>query len=385
MAAAARAEGFSMSEDFSSKEYGGYFAEIEGRLEKGAHIGAQRTSLPNKPSAKHLSKSKAKKGAVIRIKPVYVFTLVAVLAAAIIGVSVLNTDKSPQKIKTVKPKSDIKSEVYETKENLCYPKITDKTLSIDSDIYSKNILFAYADDLSVIAERNCTERCFPASTTKIMTALVALEIASDLEDTFTMTYEITDPLYKAEATVAGFLSGEVITVKDMLYGTILPSGGDAALGLAIKLCGSEKDFVKLMNKKAKDLKLKDTHFTNCTGLFDNEHYSNACDLAVIMKEALKSDLIREIMSTVNYTTSITPQHPEGITLQSTLFSYMYGTEPEIATITAGKTGYVSQSGYCFVTAGSNKEGREYICVTLAGAQRWPSVFDQINLYKKFAE
>lgn len=370
-----------MSEDFSSKEYGGYFAEIEGRLEKGAQIDIQKIHSQSKSTAK----PKAKRGAVIRVKPVFVFTVVAFFIAAIIGITALSTDKSPKKAETVKPKSDVKSEIYETKEKLCYPKITDKTASIGSDIYSKNILFAYADDLSVIAERNCTERCFPASTTKIMTALVASEIATDLDSTFTMTYEITDPLYKEEATVAGFLSGETITVKDMLYGTILPSGGDAALGLAIKLCGSEKDFVKLMNKKAKELNLKDTHFTNCTGLFDNDHYSNACDLAVIMKEALKCDLIREIMSTVNYTTSITPQHPEGIVLQSTLFSYMYGTEPEIATITAGKTGYVSQSGYCFVTAGSNKEGREYICVTLAGAQRWPSVFDQINMYKKFAE
>jgi len=200
-----------------------------------------------------------------------------------------------------------------------------------------------------------------------------------------MSYRITDPLYQQEATVAGFLSGETVNMNDLLYGTILPSGADAAIALAETVAGSEEEFAKLMNKKCKELGLKNTNFVNCTGLYDKNHYTTAFDMSVIMKAVLKNAICKEIISTYRYTTSVTPQHPEGILLENTIFKYMYGTEPEGAQIIGGKTGYTGESGYCICSFGKSDNGTEYICVNLKGQTRWPAVYDQINLYTKFAK
>lgn len=201
-----------------------------------------------------------------------------------------------------------------------------------------------------------------------------------------MTRDITDPLFIAEATVAGFLIDETITLKDMLYGLILPSGADAAVGLATKIAGDEAAFVQLMNEKVEKLGLKNTHFTNTSGLFHKDHYSTVYDMAIILEEAMKSPLCREVLSTYQYTTSKTPQHEEGILLSSTLFTYMKGTEPETATITGGKTGFVNESGYCIASFGQNNlNGNEYIVVTFKNSSKWPAFYGQIDLYKQFAK
>ena len=200
-----------------------------------------------------------------------------------------------------------------------------------------------------------------------------------------MTNEIIDPLYRAEATVAGFSAGEQVNMNDLLYGTILPSGGDAAMGLAIKIAGSEQEFVGLMNKKAKELKLGSTSFKNCTGLFDKEHYTTAYDMSVILRAAMENPVCKEILSTYKYTTSKTEKHPDGIELESTMFKYMYGTEPENATILGGKTGYVAESGFCLASFGEGKNGKEYVCVTLSAPTRWPGVYDHIKIYKEYTK
>ncbi len=174
-------------------------------------------------------------------------------------------------------------------------------------------------------------------------------------------------------------------MTDMIYGAILPSGADATAGLAIKVAGSEAAFVKLMNKKADELGLKDTHFTNASGLFDKEHYTTPEDMAVIIRAAMQNELCKKVLSTYQYTTAPTPQNPNGIQLTSTLFSYMYGTEPEGSDILGGKTGFVNESGYCIASFGKSDNGTEYVCVTLKGQGLWPTVYDQINLYTKYAK
>lgn len=242
------------------------------------------------------------------------------------------------------------------------------------------------NDNTIVAERNCHKRTYPASTTKIMTLLVAAENIKDMNDTFTMSLEITDPLFIAGASVAGFKDGEKVSMTDLMYGTILPSGADAAIGLAIKVAGSEEKFVELMNKKVKELGLEDTHFANVTGLHDKNNYCSAYDMAIILKTALKNQTCKKILSTYQHTTAKTKQNPKGILLSSTLFNYMYGTEPQTATILGGKTGYVTEAGYCIASYGkANKTGNEYIIVTFDSPGLWPAFYGQINLYKKFAK
>jgi D-alanyl-D-alanine carboxypeptidase (penicillin-binding protein 5/6) len=201
-----------------------------------------------------------------------------------------------------------------------------------------------------------------------------------------MSYEITDPLYKEGATITGFLSGETVPLKDMMYGVILSSGGDAAVGLAVKIAGSEEAFVEMMNQKAKELGMKNTHYANATGLHNEGNYTSAYDMAILIDAAMKNELCREILTTKTYTTVSTEQHPEGLPFESTLFSHMKGTEPETATIIGGKTGYISMSKYCIASFGvSEQSGDEYIVVTLGNSSRWPAMNGQITLYKEYAK
>lgn len=132
-----------------------------------------------------------------------------------------------------------------------------------------------------------------------------------------ITREITDYSYQNKCSAAGFLDEETVTVRDLFYGTILPSGADAAVGLATYVAGSHEAFVELMNQKLDALGLADTaHFTNAVGLYDELHYCTPYDMAMILKAALENDFCREVLSAHTYVTSQTTQHPEGITLSN---------------------------------------------------------------------
>ena len=303
----------------------------------------------------------------------------------LISVSFPSKPKEQAQAAEEKTSSVQKQEAKPSKEPTLVVKSDKDTATIPADFQSPNIIVIDCDEKKVVAARNANERHYPASTTKIMTLLVAVENAKDFNDTFTMSYEITDPLYVTNTTVAGFRDGEEITVTDMLYGAILPSGADACIGLAITIAGSEEKFVELMNKKARELGLKNTHFVNSSGVFDERHYTTAADMAVIIRAAMQNELCRKVLSTYQYTTAKTPQSPDGIALTSTLFSYMYGTEPEGADILGGKTGFTSEAGYCIATFGETDGGKEYVCVTLGGSGVWPTVKDQINLYTTYAK
>ena len=255
----------------------------------------------------------------------------------------------------------------------------------DFDTTRLNSEYAVLLDVSgntVLARRNADTRIYPASLTKIMTLLVASEKITDFDATFTMTHEIIAPLIRQDATRAGFTEGEAVNMLDLMYGAALPSGADATMGLAEFLCGSEGSFVELMNQKVQQLGLKDTHFVNTSGLHDPEHYTTATDMAMIVEAAIKNSLCREILSTYQYTTAPTPQHPEGILLESTMFSRMYGNEVENVTILGGKTGYTLESGHCLASF-AQKDGKEYIAVTINGTGRYKPIYDAFEIYEGY--
>lgn len=315
--------------------------------------------------------------------------VIAVIAVIAISATLLITSiNKPTKEKTndVPTVTPVSQKAEETKPVQISYTETDETANIPKSIEAEYAVVISKKDNTIVASRKAHKRTYPASTTKIMTLLVAVENIKDMNDTFTMTYEITDPLYIAQASVAGFKNNEKITMKDLLYGTILPSGADAAQGLALSVAGSEKEFVKLMNAKVEELGLKDTHFTNPTGLHDKNNYSTAYDMAIILDAALQNETCKEILSTYQYTTAETKQNPDGILLSSTLFNYIYGTEPETATILGGKTGYVTEAGYCIASYGqANDSKNEYITVTFDSPGKWPAFYGQIDLYKLYAK
>ena len=373
-----------MSENWDNKGYDEYFKKLEENLtrDRVSQTGSTETTQP-------LPKKKQQKGfyKVIKIKKSALIAL-SLIAIIIITVIALPNGK-PKEDNIPETKSSDTTTVTEKKEE----GIVKQTFKTDKNAVAipdaNDAQYAIIIDRTkgtVIAQRNAHERAYPASTTKVMTLLTAVELIEDFSDTFTMTYAITDPLYVAEASVAGFLNNEEVNMTDLLYGLILPSGADAAMGLAMKLGGSEEGFVAKMNENVKKLGLTDTHFDNVSGLHSKDNYTTAYDMAIILDAAMKNELCREILSTYQHTTTATPQNPDGILLSSTLFSHMYGTEPETATILGGKTGFVNESGYCIASFGENNVTKnEYIVVTFSNSSLWPAFYGQIDLYKEFAE
>ena len=218
--------------------------------------------------------------------------------------------------------------------------------------------------------------------TKVMTLLVAAENIDNLDDTFEMSYAIIDPLYKEGLTLAGFGHGEKVKLIDMFYGMILESGADAAVGLATYVSGSEEKFVELMNQKCAELKLNNTHFTNASGMHNKENYTTCVEMAMIMKAAMDNEFCRKILSTEWYTVPANDFHNE-LKYHSGMFEKMYGTEPEVATIKGGKTGFTSQSLFCLASFGVTDDGREIICVTAEGDRKYSPIYDAIDLYKNY--
>lgn len=134
------------------------------------------------------------------------------------------------------------------------------------------------------------ERMYPASMTKLMTALVAYEQIPDLQTKVTLDSAMFDPLYEEGASMAGFSAGEEVTAEDLLYGVLLPSGAECCIGLAEYVSGSEEAFVELMNQKAAELGMNQTHFCNPTGLHDENHYTTVSDLESYWKPYWRKSL-----------------------------------------------------------------------------------------------
>lgn len=378
-----------MAENFNN-DYDAYFKALEKSLEKSrSDTGNTSNNKPEKTDKYKSAETKpTQKGIykVYRLRKSVIAVVVAVVVLVTAIIVIPKGEDGPQ-TQTKKPSDNItatedkQTEIVKTQFTA-----NESTVKIPKSNDAKNAIIVDLETNSIVAQRNPHKRAYPASTTKIMTLLTAVDHITDFSHTFTMTYEITDPLYVEEASVAGFLNNEVVSITDLLYGMILPSGADAAMGLAIHLAGSEEAFVELMNQKAAELGLENTHFDNVTGLHSENNYSTAYDMAIILEAALKNELCKKILSTYQHTTSKTPQNPKGILLSSTLFTHMYGTEPETATILGGKTGYVNESGYCIASYGSNNQnGNEYIVVTFGNSSRWPAFYGQIDLYKEFAK
>lgn len=323
------------------------------------------------------------------VKLFYIFLSLIVITCILLGLYLifkLSEDKSesskiPENVRTEIMDIEIPTE-KNNEITVNYPTGLDTAEKFDKLIASKYCILVDLENNKVLAERNADKKMYPASMTKIMTLIVAVENMKSLDDTFTMTYEILNPLIEEDASIAGFEENETITIKDMLYGAILPSGADATVGLAEAIAGSEADFVRMMNEKAKEMGLKSTHFTNTSGLHDDNHYSTVLDMAVILEYALQNDLCREILSTYQYTTTKTKEHPKGILLESTMFSRMYGDEVENVTIEGGKTGFTSEAQHCMASF-AIKNNKEYIVVTAMEDDKWGSVFDAFDIYEQY--
>ncbi len=221
-------------------------------------------------------------------------------------------------------------------------------------------------DGSVVLDKNSQELMYPASMTKVLTALVAIEQLPNLDETVLMTQELINPLYEEGASLAGFVAGEAVTVRDLLYGVLLPSGAEASLALAQRIAGSEEAFVALMNEKAAALGMTNTHFTNCTGLHAPDHYTTCRDMELLFETALQNETFRQIITTDIYHCEPNEFHEEGLYLMSTMFYYLGSPYLDNgAVILGGKTGTTDEAGTCLVSF-ADCGGERYILVTGQG-------------------
>lgn len=233
------------------------------------------------------------------------------------------------------------------------------------EIYSSYALLMEVDSGKVLFRKNEEAQAYPASLTKMMTLVLALEALSDLDQRITLPSEIFTPLYQMNASMAGFQPESSPTVRDLLYGTMLPSGAECAIGLGRAIAGSDEGFVEMMNDKARELGMDGTRFQNSTGLHEDGHYSTAADMAKLVRYALDIPAFRELFGTATYVTEPTSAYPSGIHMSSTMFHKV--ASPDIGggrgTLLGGKTGYTGEAGLCLASL-AEVDGVEYILITM---------------------
>lgn len=229
--------------------------------------------------------------------------------------------------------------------------------AVEFDLNSNHAILYNLNDNSFLYEKSSQEKTSIASMTKIMTAIVAIENIDNLDAKVKLTYADFSGLAAANASVAGFRSGEEVTYRDLLYGLMLPSGADAAQSLARNVSGTVEGFVALMNMKAVELGCSNTHFVNTTGLDHAEHYSTVEDVAKIFQYAIKNKDFLEIVKSKTYTTS-----NGRLTFKSTIerAKSRYGLSMDY--VLGGKTGTTGDAGYCLATI-ANYNGVDYMLVT----------------------
>jgi D-alanyl-D-alanine carboxypeptidase (penicillin-binding protein 5/6) len=237
----------------------------------------------------------------------------------------------------------------------------------DSDnlkTYCPSCILIEANTGKILYEKNSNDVRFPASTTKIMTAILTVENCN-LDDVATVSHNAVYSI-PYDYTHASLKEGEELTIEQLLYALMIPSANDAAIVLAEHISGSVEEFAKLMNKRAEELGCKNTHFVNPNGIHSKDHTSTSYDLALMGKFAMQNSIIRKIVSTTQFTLPATNKYSKtdrifnnSNDLLNTYSRYYYeGT-------TGVKTGYTGEAGNCII-ASARKNDFEVILVVLGG-------------------
>lgn len=217
--------------------------------------------------------------------------------------------------------------------------------------------------------KNAHERLYPASLTKVMTALVALKYGSmDQGLTATNSVNITE----SGAQLCGLKPGDTMTLNQALHILLINSANDAAMLIAEGVAGSVDGFVAMMNEEAHRIGATNTNFMNPHGLSDEEHYTTAYDLYLIFNEALKYDLFTEIISMKEYQTTYHDKEGKEKNFSCETFVwFMNGKHefPDSVTVVGGKTGTTNAAGHCLVLLSRDSAGAPYISVILRSASR----------------
>lgn len=229
-------------------------------------------------------------------------------------------------------------------------------------IYSPSAILIDGKTGEVLYEKNANQLMFPASTTKVLTAIIALENCP-LNEKITASHDAITSI-KSGYTNANIQIGEQLTMEDLLYALLLKSANEAANVIAERVGGSIENFANMMNAKAIELGCTSTHFVNANGVHDDNHVTTASDLATITRYCMQNETFRHMMSTLSYTLPATEQYPLADRVLKNTNSLMAQESPYYYPyVIGGKTGFTTQAKNCLITI-SNKDGLELISVVL---------------------
>ncbi|WP_238483680.1 D-alanyl-D-alanine carboxypeptidase family protein [Anaerosporobacter faecicola] len=267
-------------------------------------------------------------------------------------------------------------------ENLCVIPLKSDTDN-DGNLTAEATLLVNNTDKKVLYASDIYEKLYPASITKVLTALVTIKNA-DLSDTVTVSYEASH-ITEVGASLCGLNEGDKIVLADLLNIFLISSGNDAGIAIAEHVAGSVDKFADMMNEQAKDLGATHSNFVNPHGLHDENHYTTAYDIYLIFREALKLETFVDIISTKSYEVSY--QNSNGDTIKknyTTTNLYLKGNEamPDGITVIGGKTGTTNKAGSCLVLYSKDKSEKEYISVILKSDSKY-SLYSQMSYLLKF--
>ncbi len=236
-------------------------------------------------------------------------------------------------------------------------------------IQSEGAILIDANSSAVLYEKNAQQAYFPASITKVMTAVIVLENVKNLEEKVTFSNAATNTNLEPNSTVIGAVAGDKLSVRDCLYSLLLHSANDCANALAEHVAGSNEKFAELMNQKAAELGCTNTHFANPSGLNNPEHYTCCADMAKILQYAIKNETFRAIDATQVYTHAPIIKYPDPKASENTVYAHHRMMRKSYSDyyegVFAGKTGYTMLAGNTLVTA-CERDGMTLIAVILNG-------------------
>lgn len=279
--------------------------------------------------------------------------------------------------------SDVAGKLEPFAYDLCLP--SEDTATEDNKVTAEAAAVFNLQDKTVLFAKNPYERLYPASITKVMTALVALK-SGNLDQEVTITQDAV--IRESGATLCGIKPGDKLTLEQLLYGLMLPSGNDAGIAIAVQLAGGVEQFSQMMNDEALKIGATGTHFVNPHGLNNENHYTTAYDLYLIFNEALKYPEFRKIIGAKEYTATYENRTGKAVTATWKATNwYMTGERqmPDNLTVLGGKTGTTLAAGNCLIMGSSTATDQEYITVVLKAPSRIGLYDNMTNILNKIVE
>lgn len=264
-------------------------------------------------------------------------------------------------------------------QNLCVSAedVEIKGFTSDDSLYA-SALFDVTNSKVAFAD-NIHDRVYPASTTKILTALVAMENCN-LDEIVTISKKASASSFAYDEQVCRLKEGDTLTLEALLNGLLIWSGNDAAVAIAEYVGGSIEEFAAMMNQKANELMATNTHFVTPNGLHDEEHYTTVYDLYLIFNECIKHEEFVKIISSDSYVADIIDA--DGKERQekwesTSFYAREIVLEPEGGKVIGGKTGYTGEAGNCLILLNEDEYGRYYISIVM-GADDKPLLYEDMT-------